>query len=117
MKAIILTLLATSVFSLMTGISQDDHHELKAFYQGYEDGNYVFEDNYGETYEFNKCSKEILAQFDLSSDKLITQAFLITYLKSNEEEDYSELEIVKIKMTTIENEEYGTDETDDDENE
>ena len=105
MKSIILT---TAVFLILSvvGFAQSEKLEVKAFYEGYEDGVYYFENEYGESYEFISCLKNVLKEFDLKSDKLVAQAFLVTYKQLNEDDEEEELEIIMIKKITLEKIEF-----------
>jgi len=112
MKKTILTSIAFCVLSVATGFSQDKGLKLEAFYSGYEDGTYFFEDKYGEEYQFTVCPKSVLKEFELNTEKLISQAFLITYNETTENEEYDDLEILLLKKIVLEKFEY---EDDDDE--
>ena len=87
------------------GVAQEKN--VKAFYLGYDQEfqTYLFEDADGVNIEFNNVKNEVLKQFDLTSPKFVDQAFLITYLTKeieNEEEYYHENTIIFLKPTVLE---------------
>jgi len=115
MKTTILTTLAFCLFSATTAVAQSKNLEIKAFYDGYDYETYFFEDQYGQSYEFTTCAIEVLKEFELKTEKSINQAFLITYLQPIEDEEYAELEILKLKIITLEKIEFDEEDYEDEE--
>jgi hypothetical protein len=102
MKKTILSTITLCLLSVVTSFAQAVSLEVKAFYQGHEDGSYFFEDQYGEGYEFTACSKDVLEIFELTTEELISQAFLISYVQLLEDDKYDDLEILKMKKIILE---------------
>lgn len=98
-------LIVLGIFISTIAFAQDN--KATAFYNGFDKENnvFVFEDADGSSIEFSEVKADVLKKFDLKSTKLNGQAFIITYIIKEIEEDgdvYEENTITNLVETKLE---------------
>ena len=105
MKAKFTTLIIALFVAISGVIAQTDIEELSAFFIGFEEARFIFEDEDSNPIEFIDCPREIIKKFDLKGEKSKNQAFLITFYE-NEDFDYVIQTLEKTTLKKIEIEFY-----------
>lgn len=102
MKSILLVI---GIFISTLTFAQDN--KMSAFFNGYdkEYNIFSFEDADGSSIDFNEVKGDVLKKFDLKSEKFKGQAFIITYIVKEIDEDgevYEENIITSLVETKLE---------------
>ena len=85
------------LFTIASMASTNQETEtIKATFKEYADGTYYFIDKDGYSNEFEHIKKEVLANYDLSTDEFEGKLFVISYETDTEEDDDGDDILIKI---------------------
>lgn len=95
----------TFVLICAAAISFGQDTKIEATYNGFDGTYYTFTDANDEYYEFTSCSPSVLKQFDLHSEELLYEYFVVVFTKIKDEDGEETLEIKSLSIVIDEEDE------------